>query len=285
MRLRLDGATFHGRAIDLGDRSVDPGSIATAVREAGPEDPRESAVAVGCPPPGPGHEPLSVLPGGTTVRGLLAAAARSRGLASAVDAELATVERELAETSIPSVDVEAARRRVAAASGEEERLRERVATLRGRLRERRDLAADADDVAEAYREATASLAEAETERVAAEQALARAEERARGARERRDRRLALQDRRGNLRRRARAELAAAVHDEFAGALDAVPGSGAAGDAPEEYEGDRLTAALAAVRIADLAAPVVLAPATRRFGSAVAAADRLAAPVIRLPEPA
>lgn len=285
MRLRVDGATFRGPAVDLGDRSIDPEAVAAAIRNDGRGAPCEPVVAVGCPSPGPGHESLSVLPGESTIRGLLAAAARSRGLAASVDRELAAVERELAAISVPSVDVAAARQRVAAATGEEERLRERVATLRGRLKERRDLAADADDVREAYREATAELADAETERVAAEQTLARAEERAREARERRDRRLALQDRRGNLRRRARAELAAAVHDEFSGALDAVPGRGAAGDAPGEYEGDRLTAALAAVRIADLAAPVVLAPATRRFASVQAAADRLGTPVVRLSEPA
>jgi len=61
----------------------------------------------------------------------LAAAARTLGLASSIEGELIEIRDAIASIEIESVDLDAARRQVAAASGEEERLKERVAALRG----------------------------------------------------------------------------------------------------------------------------------------------------------
>jgi len=307
IRLRLDGRLYAGRAVGLPPAvPVDP--VVRAVRrgadagdsggsggsgEAGPTpdgaepDPAAPTVAVAGPRPGPGHARLARLPprGTTSVRALLAAAARSRGRTAAADEQVAALEAELASLSPPDVDVAAARRRVATAADREDRLRERVAALRGELRARRDLDADPEPVAADLADAAAALSEAETERIAARQALARAEERAREARAERDRRLALQDRLGNRRRAARRELAAGIYPAVSDALAALPGDASPGDRPAAFEGDRALAALAAVRVADLDAPVVLAPPTpgaARFGDARAAAERLDVPVIRRP---
>lgn len=214
--------------------------------------------------------------------------------------------------------IDEAKRRVADADERERALRERVSTRRGRLvalRER--MAGDDDDataadatgrrgstsdsgtaadgdsrdtdghdrhdpLAEAeaaYRAAVRELSEVETERIAAEQRLARLREIARETRDDRGRRLELEDRVANLERRVRLSLARAVYDEFATAVEQVPGTGDAGDEPGDYEGDPATAALAVVRVASLSAPVVLAG--RRFPDAVTARTRLDAPVIRL----
>jgi hypothetical protein len=146
----------------------------------------------------------------------------------------------------------------------------------------REPAVDDDPVAAAeaaYRDAVRELSEVETERIAGEQRLARLREVARETRDERDRRLRLEDRVANLERRVRLSLAQSVYGEFAAAVDRLPGAGAAGDAPGEYEGPPATAALAVVRVADTAAPVVLAG--RRFPDARTASERLRAPVVRL----
>ena len=62
-------------------------------------------------------------------------------------------------------------------------------------------------------------------------------------------------------------------------MRAVPGDAEPGDGPEEYDGDDVTAGLAVVRMADLAAPVVLD--CRRFDDAETARECLGAPVIRV----
>jgi len=56
---------------------------------------------------------------------------RTLGLASSIEGELIEIRDAIASIEIESVDLDAARRQVAAASGEEERLKERVAALRG----------------------------------------------------------------------------------------------------------------------------------------------------------
>lgn len=313
MKVRVDGALYRGRALDLRDRNVPAEAVVRSIvadstgdridgdgpngdgledgsggLDDGPEAP---PIAVRCRSPDPAPSALRRLPNGASVRGLLAAAARSRGRSSSLAERIETTRATLSDLNVSDVDVATVRRRLAEASGEEERLRERVATLRGELETRRELDADSDAVESEFREATAALSEAETQRIAAEQALERAEEQARAARETRERRLELQDRLGNLRRRERAELANAVYPEFRAALDAVPSNPVAdggdrpvaelvGDEPADFDGDRTTAALAAARVADFEAPVVLAPDPPRFDSAVAAADCLDAPVVR-----
>jgi len=287
---------FVGRAIDLRPRPtpIDGETAVAAVRRGGAEagsdtdtgtdmaagDPR---VRVRCRPPGPVHEFVGHLAAETTVplRRALAAAARSRGLSAPQDDALRDVRAELADCEVPSIERREARRRAAAAGDEVERLRERVATLRGRVETLRDLGreAEADEVAADLATAATRLSEVETERDAAAQLLAELEEREREARDVRERRLRLEDRAANLERAARRSLAASVYDRFQDAVRRLPGDAAPGDEPGAFSGDPVTAALAVAAVADVTAPVVLA--TRRFADASTAAARLDAPIIRV----
>jgi len=279
MKLVVDGATYRGRALDLAGADLPPPAVAAAIRG----EPTGVAVSVDAPEPGPGHETLVRAAAADSVRGALAAAARSRGRRAPQREALERVGERLAalEPPEPPEGLADARRRVADAGETEERRRERVAALRGRLRAVREAGGDGETVAADLADAVAALSEAETERIAAEQALAAAEREAREARDRRERRLRLEDRAGNLRRAARAALASSLADEFADAVAAVPGEGRLdnpGD-PGTFDGDPAVAALAAVRLADLDAPVVLSG--RRFPDAAAAAGTLGCPVVRL----
>ncbi|WP_251342186.1 hypothetical protein [Haloplanus halophilus] len=271
MRVTVAGRVHEGRAVDLD--GVDATAVVRAVRGA------EAPVGVECPTPGTVHDHVGLLPPSSfDRRGALAAAARALGHESAAAAALAEARAELAEASAPTVDLREARRRVAEAGTEAERLRERVAELRGRVQARRETGADTTAVEAQLEEATGRLAEAETERIAAEQALDRAEAAAREARDRRERRLELEDRVANLERRVREELAAAVWERFRSAVEAVPGTATAGASPGEYEGDSVTAALGVARVAPLDAPVVV-DGLDRFSGAGPAAEALEAPVI------
>lgn len=209
---------------------------------------------------------LSRVPTGTSRRRELAAAARSRGRESSVRDEIGRLRGEIAAIDPETIDLAAARRRVAEASGEEERLKERVAALRGDVRARRAVEAEADEALGDLESAAAELSNAQTERIAAEQALERARGRAAAARDERERRLELEDRLRNRRREARRELAADVYPAFRDALGVVPGSdpSTAGSGPAAYDGPRLAASLAAVRIADLNAPVALGREAARW---------------------
>lgn len=271
VRVRLDGVERSGRAVDLSGRGVDPETALGAVRD--PEDDR-----VVCPRPGPAHGRAGLVDG-TSVPELatLAAVARSLGERTPQDRRVAELRAELEETAAPTPEVAPVRRRLAEARGRVEERRERVATLQGRLRAAREVAGSAaereaeDRLAEAVR----ALSEAETERLAAEEALERARSEARAARDARERRLELQDRVDNLEREARAELARRVRPRVDAAAVAAPG----GRATRVADADPVTARLAAARVADLDAPVVLA--RRRFDSVEAAAAWLDAPVIRV----
>ena len=222
--------------------------------------PSGSAPSAGVPVPNP-PEVLGRIPTGTTLRTELAAAARSRGLASSFAAELSTLHESIEAIEIPSVDLEGARKRLAEATGEEERLKERVAATRGNVQGRREVSADAKGSLADLEEAAAALSAAQTERIAAEQALERARDRAAAARDERERRLTLRDRLDNRRRDARSELANATYPAFCEALPMVPNGAMAdpGDAPSAYEGSSLAASFAAVRISEVDGPVVLGP--------------------------
>ncbi|MFO8116329.1 MAG: hypothetical protein R6U01_13395 [Halorubrum sp.] len=202
---------------------------------------------------------LGRVPTGTSLRRELAAAARSRGHTSSVRDECRRLREEIAAIEVDHIDLAAARQRVAAASGEEERLKERVAALRGDVRARRAVEAETEEALADLTAAAAELSNAQTERIAAEQAFERARERAAAARDERERRLELRDRLRNRRRDARRELAAGVYPTFRDALAAVPGVSptTAGSEPSEYDGPPLAASIAAVRLADLDAPVTL----------------------------
>jgi len=206
------------------------------------------------------------LPTGASLRRELAAAARTLGRASSVESELVEIRDAIAAVEVEPVDLGAARRRVAAASGEEERLKERVAALRGRVQARRAVEAETDEALAELESAAAELSAAQSERIAAEQALRRARERAADARDARERRLELRDRLRNRRRDARRELARETYPAFREALAAVPGADPAdaGEGPGAYDGPPLAASLAAVRLADLERPVVLGTEAARW---------------------
>ena len=204
---------------------------------------------------------LGRLPTGTTLCTELAAAAYSLGHRSSYATELGSLRAAIETIDPATVDLTEPRRRLAAATGEETRLAERVAAARGELRARREIAAETDAAREALEAAAASLAEAQTTRIAAEQALERARKRAAASRDERDRRLRLRDRFENRRRAARRELSRSVYPAFHDALAALPTGDpdAAGNAPRDYTGSRLVASVAAVRVASIEGPVVLEP--------------------------
>jgi chromosome segregation ATPase len=200
---------------------------------------------------------------------VLVSVARSRGIESGLDGELAAAREQLASVGASVPTLAEARRRVAETESHLDAKRERVATLRGRTAE-----TDDESVQDAYREAIRELSEAETEHVAAREALTEARQRARDARDERERRLELQDRVRNLERRVREELAATVRPSVDGVIPSVPGS----TATTFSEADAITAALAALRVGRPRLPVVLA--CGRFPDAKRAETWLRAPVLR-----
>ncbi|MFC6753297.1 hypothetical protein [Halorubrum tibetense] len=205
---------------------------------------------------------LGTVPTDRSVRVSLAAAARSRGRTASLASEIAQLREEIASITVPTVDLQSARRQLADATGEEGRLKERVATIRGDVRARRAVDADtAASIAE-LQDAAAALSVAQTDRIAAEQGLEQARRRAKQARDERERRLRLTDRLRNRRRDARTELANSIYPAFREALPAVPEGDLAtpGRDASEYEGSRVAASLAAVRIASIDGPVSLSPA-------------------------
>ncbi|WP_257299336.1 hypothetical protein [Haloarchaeobius sp. FL176] len=277
-----------GTAVDLRKRGLTAETVLRAVRadgavgtETGMQG-RGPTLRIDCPEPGPVHEAVGVVGGDGAVctRATLAAVARQRGLTPPQADRIAALERELAAVDTDdgaASERQRARKRVSEVGTKEAALHERVASLRGALRERRELGEPTEELERELREATRELTEAETDRIAAEEALAAARRAARDARDARERRLAIEDDLANARRAARAWLVTRVVDEFADALASMPGSAVPGDTPGTYEGDDVTAALAVVRVADVAAPTVLS--CERFPSAGAAAAALDAPIL------
>lgn len=268
MNVDLPGATCERRAVDL--RGTDRGraDVRAAIRG--------EAAWLDAPSPGPLFERVGVVAPQTAVgrREALAAAARSRGLTAPQDDRRRAVRERLAdvEVDLERIDTESLRRELAEASAETDRLRERVARLQGRVRAER--AGDGSESAEAaLADAVRELSERETELTAAEQALGRARERRREHRDARERRRRLEDRAANLDRAARRHLAGELREEYREAVAALPG------APEPDGADRVATALAAYRVGEPDAPVVLA--CDRLPGPAAAADWLDAPVLRL----
>ncbi|WP_435183062.1 hypothetical protein [Halobellus sp. EA9] len=292
--LLADGSRFSGPVVDLRDRPERPPrrALVDAVRAGGPV-PTDSP-AIHAPAPGPAHAHVALLTAeaGIDRRSALAAVAAARGVETGHDGSLTAARRALRDA--PSAPVEAAelreaRRRAAEVGTETERLRERVATIRGRVTALRDAEAT-DATAEALAAAEASLSETmrrlsevATERIAAEERLSLLTARARSVRDRRAARLRLQDRVGNEERAVRAARVAAVEDDFATArrrviagMDAGPGE----DRTPTDEPEALADALAAARLAPVRAPVIVAPdVVARLGGAEATAALLAAPLV------
>ena len=203
-------------------------------------------------------------------REALAAAARSRGIETSVDAELSSLADELDSLAEPVPSRVEARRRVAETAEDLDAKRERVATLRGRMRE-----TEAERLEREYRNAIRALSEAETEHAAAQEGLEKARKRARAARDSRNRRLRLEDRAGNLRRRARRELLEAVRPKADRAASKVPGD----DAMRFEDVGGVSAALALARIARVRRPIVVA--CGRFPDRETAERWLETPVYRI----
>jgi hypothetical protein len=277
-----------GTAVDLRERGLTAETVLHAVRCDGAVGTGTSTqgggatLRIDCPEPGPVHGTVGVLGGDVAVRPreALAAVARQRGLTPPDADRIEELERELASVDTDdgaASERQRARRRVSEAGSREAELRERVASLRGALRERRRLDEPTEELERELGEAARELTDVETDRIAAEEALAAARRAARDARDARERRLAIEDELANARRAARAWLVTRVADEFADALAAMPGEAVPGETAGTYEGDDVTAALAVVRIADVAAPVVLS--CERFASAEAAAAALDTPVL------
>lgn len=201
-------------------------------------------------------------------REALVATARSLDVETSVDGELRKVRNEL--ESVPnSVPARTdARQQVAELEADLERKRERVATLRGRMRE----AADGEFEIE-YRAAIRDLSEAETSHAAAIEALADARERARSARDTREARFRLEDRLGNLQRKARRELLETITPKVDAAVANVPKC----DRSTFADADAISAALALVRVGQLERPILLA--CRRFSDRSTAEDWLGCPIL------
>jgi len=271
VRVVLDGRRRRGPAVDLRATRVDADA---AVAALDPDRAAPDGLRIDAPDPGPLAATVGAVDGTRGVdRGVLAAVARSRGHEAPQDDAVAAIRDRLAEIDPPTVDRRAERRRLAEATDETDRLRERVAELRGRLQERRERGGDTEPLAADLDDATDRLVAAETERVAARQRLDRAREATREARDLRERRLELEDRLANRRREARAALAELALAGFVAALVAVP------TADEGLPTDPVAAELAAYRRGRPAAPVVLA--ADRFADAATAAAWLDAPVLRV----
>jgi hypothetical protein len=280
--VRTGAGRREGRVVDLRDEDIDPERLVAAVRRDArtSREANDGGLAVDCPTPRAVHEHVGwVRPSmRVRVRTALAAAARSRGGEAPQDDELAAVRSELAELTVPSSpDLRTPRERVAGTDAAVERVRERVAALRGRVQAGREAGRDVTELEDELAEATRELSERETERTAAREALERAERLARESRDARERRRRLEDRRANLERRARAHLVERIRGEYETALAAVPDGPERVDDPLAVEGP--AAALAVGRVADLRAPVVLD--CDRFEGPRAAASRLDVPVVRI----
>lgn len=266
-------ASLTGHAVDLTPTELSSETLKNAIRGT-----VDRHISVACPSPSRWWESLAHPTDDTAPLDRLVAASRSRGVRVPEERALAAAERELAALSTERVDPAETRRQLAAAGKNVAELREEVATARGRLQARRRTDTDTEAAQAALADAAERLSEAETERLAAEQAQEAAERQARRARSVRERRLRLQDRVANRRRDARRALITELADAFDAAVSAVPGAGALSTDPLRVEGDAVTVALAAARLADLRAPVI--DDTGRFDSAGAAAETVGAPVIR-----
>lgn len=263
MRVALDDANG---IVDRRDADVDAARLVASIRD--PDDDR-----VACPTPGPAHAHLGWLHPDLTLnrRAAFAAVARSRGATAPRVGQFRAVAAELRSIDAGSTTTAEIRERAATAGAERDRLRERVATLQGEVRARREAGLDASDATDELAAAARELSAATTEREAARQALARARETARVAYDRRERRLRLQDRAANLQRAARATLADRVRPEIVGVLDRL------GRSPLD-EADDPAVALAAATVATFDAPVVLELDRDDPGVATRAFD---VPVVRL----
>lgn len=228
-----------------------PVDLSPAAAVAAVRDPADDRVC--CTSPGPAHDDLGRLPPREfDRRRAFAAAARSLGERPPNADALAD-----ARTALASLDPPAPGTDGRSVTSEDTRsiaeLREHVARLQGRLRERRDRGLDTEGIEAELRAATRALSEAETRRIASDEAAVRDRERNRTAFDARERRLELEDRVGNLERAARAALADRVRPAVETALERLP----CADRTLEDAAD-VTIGFAVARVARFDAPLVLA---------------------------
>lgn len=275
MICRVDGSASRGRVVRL-PQSVDPETVARAVR-TGPDG--SGSLSVVARAPHPVHERVGCLRPGMAVRTrtALAEAARARGYRTACDAALERARERLAEVDAGDVETADARKDVAAAAADTDRLRERVATIRGRLQARSEHDTDTEPASERLEAAARELSEVETTAAAARQTLDRKRREAREVRDTLEARMRLEDRVANLERQARAALVDRVRGAYATAVADAPGG--PDDPADPFDVDGLTAAMAVARVADFDAPVVVA--CDRFESGRAASRWLGAPVVQV----
>lgn len=276
----VDGSVYRGRAVGITE-VVSPDLLARAVREGQATD-GDVVVTVTARTPHDVHEYVGCLhPGqGLRVKTALASAARARGHCTPYDEQLAKAQRDLAAVETQAVDTRDQRRTLAAAQSETDRLRERVAALRGRLDARREQDLPTEEARDELRAAIRDLSDAETGAAAARQRLDRERERGRAARDSLAERRRLEDKVANLQRRRRAHLVEGVRPAYESALADVPG-GPEGVPADPFDADPLLGGLAVARVAAPDAPVVVA--CDRFPSARAASAWLDAPVLAVAE--
>jgi hypothetical protein len=275
VRCRIGDVVRYGPAVRI-DQSVDGASVVTAVRG----ETAESPIAVHAPEPEPVHDHVGYLHPemGLRTRTALAKAERSRGQTTPYDDDIEAVQerRESLSVETEAESLRTRREAVAAKSAETAQIRERVATLRGKLQAARDHGEDPEQITQELEAAIQELSEIETAEAAARQRLDRARQAARERRTERERIQRLEDRLRNLHRQARSHLVEAATDRFEAAVAAVPGS----DEPADpFEADPVTAGLAIARIAAIDAPLVVG--CDRFESPRAAHEWLDAPVLKV----
>jgi hypothetical protein len=279
MICRIGDVVRRGQVVTV-EQSVDPAAVVAAVREF--DGDCEAQIAVTADTPQPVHDHVGSLRREMRVqtRTALARAGRSRGLTTPFDDNLREA-RDSLDSAIPESDpVEPYRRQLSETRAETERLRETVAAARGRLQARQTDDCDTEEAARNLETAIRRLSEVETEAVAARQQLEHARTNVRERRDRRERTRKLEDKVANLERNARSHLVAKLREEYETALSRIPEHT---DIPtvdsDPFETDSLPAALAIARVADVAAPLVLA--CNCFESPEVASEWLDAPIVQI----
>lgn len=273
-RCRVGDVVRRGHAVTI-DQPVEETAVAAAVRGTETTD----QIAVDGPTPQPVHDHVGYIHPdmGLRTRTALARAARSLGLETPYDEEIRATREERASLSVDG-DPEtrrACREAVAGRTAETEKLREDVATLRGKLQAVRANDGETEAITSELEATIKELSEVETDAAAARQRLDRCREAARERRDIRERCRRLDDQVENLRRKARGYLVDQLTDRYAEAVAALEGAGPA----DPFEAEPVTAGLAVARVGTLAAPLVLA--VDGFGSAEDASEWLDTPVLKV----
>lgn len=269
-------------------QAIDAGDLYDAVRGCIPQNWEltggnrqvEFTVSIAAPTPSDLYEHVGHIHPemGLRTRTALAKAARTRGLDTPQDDAIEAARERLSRLGSKgdeSANREQLRHNAAMAQRETERLRERVAMLRGRLQERQDAGRQTESIAADLESAVAKLSAAETEAHAAREELEQARSRARDHRDTELDRFAVAEELANLERKSRSSLVDQLEPAYRKALADIMEV----LEPEPDDPDASVQALAIVRISALEAPVVLA--TDHFDHVNAAVDWLDTPVIQV----